>query len=69
MTVFELMEAAILSGQVPDADVIELMERYPEFGAWFRARGRARHDPQQPPDDHSAAPPISHETRHPETQS
>lgn len=39
---FELYEAAILSGQVPAADVIALMNDNPEFAEWYRKRAAIR---------------------------
>lgn len=35
---FELYEACIISGQVPDEDVPELLAANPKFEAWYRKR-------------------------------
>lgn len=39
---FELYEAAILSDQVPAADVVALMNDNPAFAEWYRQRAAER---------------------------
>lgn len=53
MTTYETIEAAILSGQVTDADVVAMMEDDPEFAAWLTARASARQGPVGNADAHA----------------
>lgn len=42
MEEFEQREALILSGQVPDGEIVKWMREIPGFGRWYNARALER---------------------------
>jgi len=43
MSRFEILEAVILSGQMPDRDLHELLASDPESSTWIKQRAKERH--------------------------